>query len=129
MSEGAGPDAKMFYPQLVANGEVSFEDLCDQIAEESALTSAEVKAVMDRLVRVLSRNLKEGRTVYCGELGIFGVALRSAGSITTEAYDSTTLMREPKVTFRPGKDLRKMRKTDVTFERITPKEEEEEETA
>ena len=47
MSEGAGPDAKLFYPQLVAGGKLSFDDLCDQAAEESTLTSADIKACME----------------------------------------------------------------------------------
>ena len=125
MSEGAGPDAKLYYPQLVGNGEVSFDDLCEQIAEESALTSADVKGVMDRLVRVLSRNLKEGRKVDCGELGSFRITVRSTGSITKEQYDANTMMRLPKVVFNIGKKLRDMRETKITFERITPKEDEE----
>lgn len=125
MSEGAAEDAKRWYPQLVNNGEVSFDELCEQVAEESALSSADVKGVMDRLIRVLSRNLKEGRLVRCGELGSFRFALRSSGVINKEDYDPETMMREPSVVYTPGKLLKDTRETKLSFERITVSDEEE----
>ena len=122
-SEGAGPDAKLYYPQMVFQGRVSFEDLCEQVAEESALTSAEVKACMDRIVRIVARNLKEGRSVDCGDLGSFKMNLRSAGTITKEEYDPAVHMRTPGVQYYPGKFLRDTRETKLIFERIQTEEE------
>ena len=55
-SKGAGPDAKLYYPQLLNNGNISFDELCDSIAQETALSSADVKGVMDRLARLTSLN-------------------------------------------------------------------------
>lgn len=124
LSENAAEDATMFYPQLVSNGRVSFEDLCDQVAEESALTSADVKACVDRLVKCLSTNLKEGRSVDCGDLGSFRINIRSKGVKNVEEYDPETMMRAPGVQYYPGKKLREMRKVDVRFERVTTPTEE-----
>ena len=126
MSEGAGPDAKLYYPQLVQNGKVSFEALCDEVAEQSSLTSGDIKNCMDRLINCLVRHLQEGRSVDCGDLGTFRINLRSSGTITQEAYDPTTMMREPGIQYYLGKKLREMRATKLQFERITVKEEEEE---
>ena len=32
MSKDAGDGAKLFYPQLVSNGRVSFDSLCDEVS-------------------------------------------------------------------------------------------------
>lgn len=128
MSEGAGPDAKLFYPQLVAGGKLSFDDLCDQAAEESTLTSADIKACMDRVIRSLAKNLLNGFIVDCGELGSFRLNLRSSGTITKEEYDPTEHMRTPSVQYFPGKFLKDSRETKTRFERIDATETDEEET-
>lgn len=70
-SEGAGPDAKLWYAQGESSGNMTFEELCDEISESCTLTSADVKAALDRLTWVLSRNLQAGRIVQMGELGNF----------------------------------------------------------
>lgn len=119
MSKDAGDGAKLFYPQLVSNGRVSFDSLCDEVAEQSSLTSGDIKNCMDRLINCLVRHLQEGRSVDCGDLGSFGITLRSAGAQSKDAYDVSTMMREPGVQYYLGKKLRNMRKTNIKYERIT----------
>lgn len=119
MSEDAAEDAKLYYPQLVLNGRVTFQDLCEEVAEQSSLTSGDIKNCVDRLINCLVRHLKEGRSVDVGDLGSFRISLRSAGTINAEDYDPTLQMRPPKVIYNPGKKLREMRETNVQFERIT----------
>lgn len=46
-TKGAPEGATKIYAQLVNNGTVGFEELCEGIAEETALTSADVKACLD----------------------------------------------------------------------------------
>ena len=38
MTKGAADDSTLMYPQLVSNGRVSFESLCEEVAEQSSLT-------------------------------------------------------------------------------------------
>lgn len=124
MSKDASEDAKLYYPQLVNNGKVAFEALCEEVAEQSSLTSGDIKNCMDRLINCLVRHLQEGRTVDCGDMGSFRITIRSAGSINKDDYDATTMMRDPKVVYHPGKKLRDMRSTSVKYERIEPQAEE-----
>ena len=119
MSEGALEGAKLYYPQLVSNGRVTFNNLCEEVAEQSSLTSGDIKNSVDRLINCLVRHLKEGRSVDCGDLGSFRVALRSSGVATAEDYDVATQMRTPSVIYTPGKKLKEMRTTDVTYQRVT----------
>ena len=67
MSSDAGPGSKLYYAQAVSAGEMTLDELCEDIAESSTVTSADVKAVLDRLGWILSKNLKAGRIVQVGE--------------------------------------------------------------
>lgn len=113
---------KKYYAQAVNNGYVSFEELCAEIAENCSLTSADVKAVMDRMNYTLDKNLRAGRIVQFGEIGNFRFALGSSGSLTTKEFDIGQI-RKPKIVFTPGSRLQDTR-TLATFERVGGKKEE-----
>ena len=119
MSEGAGQDDKLFYPQLVSNGRVTFEALCAEAAEQSSLTSGDIKSCMDRLVFCAAGHLREGRSVDLGDLGALRLSLRSGGTATEAEYDPTLQMRQPSIVFTPGKKLKTMRQTEMKFERVS----------
>ncbi len=120
MSKGALEGSKLYYPQVINLGRVSFDSLCEEVAEQSSLTSGDIKNCMDRLINCLVRHLKEGRSVDCGDLGSFRINIRSTGADTPEAYDAATMMRKPSVQYYLGKKLRDMQDTGVQYERYTP---------
>lgn len=120
MSKGALEGSKLYYPQVINQGRVSFDSLCDEVAEQSSLTSGDIKNCMDRLINCLVRHLKEGRSVDCGDLGSFRINIRSTGADTPEAYDAATMMRKPSIQYYLGKKLRDMQDTGVQYERYTP---------
>lgn len=120
MSKGALEGSKLYYPQVINLGRVSFDSLCEEVAEQSSLTSGDIKNCMDRLVNCLVRHLKEGRSVDCGDLGSFRINIRSTGADTPETYDAATMMRKPSVQYYLGKKLRDMQDTGVQYERYTP---------
>lgn len=120
MTKGALEGSKLYYPQVVNQGRVSFDSPCEEVAEQSALTSGDIKSCMDRLVNCLVRHLKEGRSVDCGDLGSFRINIRSTGADTPETYDAATMMRKPSIQYYLGKKLRDMQDTGVQYERYTP---------
>ncbi|MCJ2382487.1 HU family DNA-binding protein [Parabacteroides sp. AGMB00274] len=120
MTKGALEGSKLYYPQVINQGRVSFDSLCEEVAEQSSLTSGDIKNCMDRLINCLVRHLKEGRSVDCGDLGSFRINIRSTGADTPEAYDAATMMRKPSVQYYLGKKLRDMQDTGVQYERYTP---------
>lgn len=109
---------RKFYAQAVNNGYVTFDELCTEIAENCTLTSADVKAVMDRMNYILDKNLKAGRIVQFGEIGSFRLAVGSTGSVTEEDF-LTSQIKTPKIVFTPGSKLRTTRKL-TTFEKDNP---------
>ena len=118
-SKGAAKDAKKYFAQMLSNGNVSFDELCESIAEETALTSADVKSCFDRLPRILARHLKEGRNVQLGEFGSMRLAVGSKGSVTEKEFAASVMMKKPSLVYTPGKILQDMR-AKVTYERIKP---------
>lgn len=120
MSKGALEGSKLYYPQVLNQGRVSFDSLCEEVAEQSSLTSGDTKNCMDRLINCLVRHLKEGRSVDCGDLGSFRINIRSTGADTPETYDAATMMRKPSIQYYLGKKLRDMQDTGVQYERYTP---------
>lgn len=110
-------DSKLYYPVLVGNGTVSFSDLCDEVAEQSSLTSGDVKNCVDRLIYAISKHLSNGRTVDAGDIGRFRVSLRSSGAETTETYSVSGNMRQPRVIYTPGKRL-KDAQSNASFSRV-----------
>lgn len=111
---------KKFYAQAVNNGYVPFTELCSDIAETCTLTSADVKAVLDRMNYMLDKHLKAGRIVQFGEIGNFRLAVGSTGSLTTKDF-STSLIKQPKIVFSPGSKLRETRQL-TAFEKEAEKE-------
>ena len=96
---------KKQYAQVIYGYLVEFETFLEEVADGSGVGSAQVKAVLDRINIVLKRNLAQGRRVNVGELGNFRFGVGSTGTPTTEEF-TTSLIKEPKVVFSPGKALR-----------------------
>ncbi len=117
MSKGALEGAKLYYAQAISNGTMTFDELCEDVAETCTLTSADVKAVLDRINYILDKNLRAGRIVQMGEMGNFRMAVGSTGSATPEEF-SADQIKTPRIVFSPGSKLRGSRK-NTKFERFT----------
>ena len=100
LGKDAATTPRKVYAQAINNGYVSFDELCSDISELCSLTSADVKAVMDRMNYVLDKNLKSGRIVQFGEIGNFRLSVGSSGSASEESFTSAQI-RKPKIVFTP----------------------------
>ena len=109
LRKNMGPDQEevpmKVYAQMVCGDYVPFEEFVEEIADSSGVGSAGVKAVIDRSVVILVRHLQHGRRVHFGDLGHFRYNFGSEG-VTDEKSFTTSMIREPKVRFFPGKELR-----------------------
>jgi predicted histone-like DNA-binding protein len=96
-----------YYAAAIADGEVNFEVLAEQIAYESTLTETDCYAVLLSLERNIIKSLEQGRLVKLGHLGNFKVGISSEGSETVGQVDAG-LITKTRILFRPGKRLRIM---------------------
>lgn len=108
---------KLYYAQTRATRTCTFDELCELIAESSTASSGDVKLVIDRMTKFMSKSLERGEVVQFGELGNFQYLLGSSGSVTTDAFQASQL-RRPRLCFRPGSLLRNLTQT-VKGERLT----------
>ena len=115
LGKDAAINPKKIYAQAVTNGYVQFDEFCEDIAETCTLTSADVKAVLDRMNYMLHKSLKAGRIVQLGELGNFRMAVGSTGSLTEKEFTNEQI-KKPRIVFTPGKALQTTRKITL-FER------------
>jgi len=107
---------KKWYASAKADGELTFRELSKEIAQGSTTVSdTDVMAVLNDLIKVLGRNLANGKIVRFGDFGSFQLTITSEGAETEKAFN-TSLIKSSKIQFRPGKDLKDVTKT-VTFEK------------
>ena len=112
------PEApKKFYAQAKARKEFTFRELSKEISEGSTTVSdTDVLAVLNDLIKVLRRHLENREIVRLGDFGSFQVALSSEGAETEEAFNAS-LIKNEKIVFRPGIDLKDMLLT-LKFEKM-----------
>ncbi|AZZ59186.1 HU family DNA-binding protein [Riemerella anatipestifer] len=111
----AGGGDKKFYASPVYQGEKTLEGLTKDIEKISTVSGADIRAVLYALVDVMQTSLSEGRIVRLGELGSMRVSLSSEGKAKEEEVTSAAI-RNTKVLFTPGSDLKKMLQT-LKFEK------------
>lgn len=104
---GSAVEKKFASP--VYGGYTEIEDLCKAISERSALSSADVKAVLDSLNYVLDIELRGGRIVRLGELGNFRMTFSSRGVEKAEKFNVATDIVGARIIFTPGKSLKNSR--------------------
>ena len=101
------PDApKKWYAQSKSSGELTFRKLAKEIASSSTTVSdTDVMAVLNELVKVIGKHLSEGKIVRMSDFGSFQITFKSKASETKEKFNAS-LIHSPKITFRPGIDLK-----------------------
>ncbi|MBE0639397.1 MAG: HU family DNA-binding protein [Bacteroidales bacterium] len=100
-------DPSRYYAIGVNQGKVDIRELADQISEKSTVTSIDTIAVIEALLKVIPRELANGRIVTLGDLGTLRLTLKSEGSDQPEKF-SATMIKGTKLHFRPGKEVRKV---------------------
>ena len=99
---------KKFYAQAKSSGVLTLKNLSKEIAEGSTTVSdTDVLAVLNDLTKILKRHLGNNEIVRFGDLGTFQIGMNSEGAETEEKFHHS-LIKKPKVIFRPGADLKEM---------------------
>ncbi|MDH6304501.1 putative histone-like DNA-binding protein [Parabacteroides sp. PF5-5] len=112
------------YASAKANGYCDLKKLCKLISARSAMSSADVKAILDSLNWVMDVELQSGNIVQLGEFGNFRLSLSSEGTDKEEAFTASNI-RKAKIVFFPGASLRQTRDT-MDYEQEKPYEKEKE---
>ncbi|MDY3548731.1 HU family DNA-binding protein [Riemerella anatipestifer] len=101
-------EEEKWYASAKADGEITFKALSKEIAQGSTTVSdTDVLAVLNDLIKSLSRHLSDGKIVRLGDFGSFQVSLSSNGEAEENKVTSASI-KNSKIVFRPGEDLRYM---------------------
>ena len=93
-------EPKKHYAQAKADGEITFRRLSREIAEGSTTVSdTDTMAVLNDLIKILTRHLSDGKIVRLGDFGTFQVSISSDGADTPEKVNAS-LIRGAKINFR-----------------------------
>ena len=91
----------VFYPKVVIKGNVSTDQVAQEISEYSSLTKGDVKNTIDNLVRVLTTHLQSSESVTLDGFGTFRVAMKSNGKGVATAGEVSPAQATMTVRFQP----------------------------
>lgn len=107
------PDQPRYFAQWKSRGERDIHDISDELSHASTLNPADVAAMMEGLLQVLSKTLADGYIAKLGDFGSFYLALDAEARLHPGEVNASSI-KGSKVYFRPGKRLKKMM-ADVTY--------------
>lgn len=118
------------YAMAKANGYCDLQKLCKMISARSAMSSADVKAILDSLNWVMDVELQAGNIVQLGEFGNFRLSIKSEGTETEKDFTASNIKRS-RIVFTPGASLRETNRGvafeyDQPYVKIVQEDEEEE---
>lgn len=92
---------RKFYVSTKSAGEISLEEMSENISDRCTLTETDVLAAISALQREMTKNLMDGKIVRFGTFGSFQLSLSSSG-VETADNASQNQVKGVRVRFRPG---------------------------
>ncbi|MCD8136134.1 MAG: hypothetical protein LUH01_09365 [Parabacteroides gordonii] len=88
-----------------SSGYCDMAKLCELISNRSAMSSADVKAILDSLNWAMGLELRSGNIVQVGEFGNFRLSISTQGASTEDKFSATNI-KKAHIVFFPGSSLR-----------------------
>ncbi len=125
MSSKPGDDSapKLFYAKAQAAGEVTMDEMAEDISYATSLTDGDVLNAIRALIKQVNRHLAAGKIVRLENFGSFQLQLRSTGAETEKKFTGTNIT-EATIQFRPGKPVKAATRAGdggLTFKRVAKK--------
>ena len=98
---------KKWYANAKSTGNATLRTLSKEVAQRSTVSPADTYAVLVGLTEVIVEHLSDGQIVRLGDLGSLQVSVSSAGA-EAESKFNASLIKNGKVVFRPGIDIKEM---------------------
>lgn len=105
-----------YHAQAQARAETTLEEMATQIEERCTVTYPDAVAVLTALEDRVIEALRNGEIVQLGKLGNLQVSMGSTPCDKKEDFNES-MLRRPRIVFRPGKALRDTAKK-ARFERV-----------
>lgn len=102
---GADKDQVKTFAVAKSSGYCDMAKLCELISSRSAMSSADVKAILDSLNWAMGLELRSGNIVQLGEFGNFRLSISSQGTVTEDEFNAARI-KKARIVFFPGASLR-----------------------
>lgn len=73
-----------YYGIPVTSGQVTIDDLAEEISHSSSLTRGDILATVSALNEAIQKHLEDGKTVYIKGIGLFYISATGEGCQTSE---------------------------------------------
>ena len=93
---------KLYYPRLVRINTVETNQIAKEISQRSALSTGDVKSVIDNLIDVMSLHLQASENVSLKGLGIFRLAATTRGKGVENRNEVSPKQANVTVKFKPS---------------------------
>lgn len=122
MSSKPGDDkaAKLYYAKAQATGEVTMDEIAEDISYATSLTDGDVLNAIRALIKQVNRHLAAGKIVRLETFGSFQLQLSSTGADTEKKFTSANITGA-NIQFRPGKPIKAATRAGdggLTFKRV-----------
>ncbi|WP_025002269.1 HU family DNA-binding protein [Prevotella dentasini] len=101
---------------------ISFDQLCERMAEDSTVGEADIAAVFYKFRKVLNKLCSQGYIVDCGPLGTFRPSFASKAVEKEEDFKPSENIFKTQIRFTPTADFRQLK--NVEFFRVDPQKKE-----
>jgi len=116
-----GTNKKRYHARVVPSGNVSTDQLAEEIQKECTLTVADVKSVLIALADKMGEHLGEGRKICLDGIGYFQVNLRCKEEVRTMSGIRSENIEFKNVSFRADIELKKnLRERKIRRSRYKP---------
>lgn len=113
-----GQEKSYFYAQQERQNETSLRKVITLVEKISAVSSGDIKSVLDTLSEVIALELMDGNIVDLGDLGRFRFVAKSKAVEEGSGKFSQEHLLKPAVRFFPGRALRQAR-VNAVYELVT----------
>lgn len=112
-----GKEKTGYFAAKANSSTINLNDLCYRISNNCTITSADIKGVIEALMKQFELELLSGRNIQFGDIGTF------SASITSDIVDNKDDLKPQDVriktiTFLPSTRLKTMLKTQAKFMRL-----------
>ena len=102
-----GTNKKRYHARVVPTGNITTDQLADEIQKECSLTVADVKSVLIALADKMASYLGEGRKIHLEDIGYFQVNLRCKEEVRTTHAVRSENVEFKSVSYRADNELKK----------------------
>lgn len=110
-----------WYARMQTSGEVTMDEMAEEISYASSLTDGDVLNALRALVRQLNKHLANGKIVRMENFGSFQLQLHSTGTDSEESFTEDNILHTS-IQFRPSRVVKAATRAGqggLTFKRVT----------